>query len=209
MFRFDNYLETWAKYYKPISHEEDRTKKHFTFFRIGMIDGNSEFIRNHASTPSPCMAYATHIDAELSRQNPKAISYRHVIYILVRQADGGLSRTIANDEDAATEARFESDRITQDLLAYLFALKGFAGGKAIPESFATAYAEKPEVLAALFPDTLATDQSTREALRGLQLDQSHWGTLPTALNGWQICGLTIEQIHPRELCMNPERYINT
>jgi hypothetical protein len=26
-------------------------------------------------------------------------------------------------------------------------------------------------------------------------------------NGWQICGLTIEQTAPRLLCVNPERYV--
>jgi hypothetical protein len=29
------------------------------------------------------------------------------------------------------------------------------------------------------------------------------------LNGWQICGLTIEQIAPRLLCVNAERYVQT
>ena len=46
-----------------------------------------------------------------------------------------------------------------------------------------------------------------QGLRGLHIDEAHWGTLPPMFNGWQICGLTIEQITPRLLCVNPERYI--
>jgi hypothetical protein len=53
----------------------------------------------------------------------------------------------------------------------------------------------------------SADAQYHEGLRGLQLDQAHWGTLPTALNGWQLCGLTIEQLTPRNLCINAERYI--
>jgi len=44
-------------------------------------------------------------------------------------------------------------------------------------------------------------------LRGLHLNEAHWGTLPAMFNGWQICGLTIEQTVGRLLCVNPERYV--
>ena len=66
MFRLDNLLEQWATVYRPLSHTPGAKSDHRTFFRIGMIDQNSEFIRNFATTPSPAMAYATHIDAELA-----------------------------------------------------------------------------------------------------------------------------------------------
>ena len=58
----------------------------------------------------------------------------------------------------------------------------------------------------------AADPQYREGLRGMKLDEAHWGTLPSPngavwFNGWHICGLTIEQIMPRLLCVNQERYV--
>ena len=203
MFRLDNILEDWATAYRPLSHQKQRDTKHRTFFRISMIDGNSEFVRNFTTTPSPAMAYATHIDAELAQQNPKAVSYRHVIYFMVKQAEGGRSKTIATDEDAATEARFEADEMVQDLLAVLKAIKGIVGGKTLP---ATVLDSLPVEIKDYIQQT-ATNPEYAQGLRGLQLDGAHWGTLPVYLNGWQICGLTIEQISPRLLCINPEKYI--
>jgi hypothetical protein len=104
---------------------------------------------------------------------------------------------------AATEARFQTDQMVQDLLAVLFTLKGMAGGKSAPSEVAGGLSA--EVIAFL-RDTVA-DPDYREGLRGLRLDEAHWGTLPTMLNGWQVCGLTIEQTVPRLLCINSERYV--
>ena len=173
-----------------------------TFFRIGMIDAQSYFVRNHNTQPSPCMAYATHIDAELAQQNPKAISYRHVIYFLCRQQNAQ-GKTDVTDEEAATEARFQTDDMVQDLLAVLWAMKGMVGGKTPPATVLGGLSA--EVRA--FLEATAADPQYREGLRGLQLDEAHWGTLPPVLAGWQLCGLTIEQISPRLLCINPERYV--
>ena len=196
MFRLDDILEHWAQIYSPLSHTPGQKSDHRTFFRVSMIDANSEFVRNFATTPSPAMAYATHIDAELAAQNPKAISYRHVIYFMVKQTAGTLSKTAATDELAATEARFQTDDLVQDLLAYLFLLKGMAGGKSPSADAATVLSGFPAEF----------DRPTREGLRGLNLDQAHWGTLPMMLSGWHICGLTIEQTAPRDLCIVPSRY---
>lgn len=201
MFRFDNILEHWATIYRPLSHDPSAHSKHRTFFRISMIDADSYFVRNFNTQPSPAMAYATHIDAELAAQNPKATSYRHVIYFLVKQAAGNLSKTAITDEMSATEARFYTDEMVQDLLAYLFILKGIAGGKSAPADAAPVLSSVPGTPVSGF------DKETREALRGLQLDQAHWGTLPVTLNGWHVCGLTIEQISPRQLCITPNKYI--
>lgn len=223
MFRLDNLLETWATLYRPLSHEKGRESKHRTFFRISMITENSEFVRNINTTPSPAMAYATHIDAEMAQQTTRAISYRHVIYFMVRQAPGGPSRNLATDEDSATEARFETDQMVQDLLAFLYALKALAGGKSPQRDAAGIIAAALSGGAngadgangsnggdseATVPSgsPLGLDRETKEGLRGLQLDGAHWGTLPVTGPGWQICGLTIEQLDPRQLCIVPERY---
>ena len=200
MFRLDNILERWAELYTPLSHTKDGKK---SFFRIGMIDANSYFVRNFNTCPSSCMAYATHVDAEINKQNPKQLSYRHVIYFLQKQPAGTLSKTQITDELGATEARFSTDDMVQDLIALLAALKGMVGGKSLP---ADVLAGLPSDMFAFLRDT-AADPQYREGLRGLHIDEAHWGTLPTMLNGWQICGLTIEQVTPRLLCVNPERYV--
>lgn len=199
-FRFDNLLEQWAEYYLPLSHNPSREARHRTFFRLSMIDANSEFVRNFATTPSPCMGYAAHIDAELAQQNPKNITYRHVIYFMIKQPQSTLSKTAATDEQGATEARFETDEMAQDLLSYLFTLKGIANGKTKPADLELDLFDFPPVV---------LDKATREGLRGLQLDGAHWGTLPVAYAGWQICGLTIEQLQPRQLCIAPNKYRKT
>ena len=200
MFRLDNILERWAAIYTPLKHD---VVLHPSFFRIGMIDANSFFVRNFSKMDGCCMAYATHIDAELAQQNPKQISYRHVIYFMAKQQAGTLSKTQITDEDAATEARFKTDAMVQDLLAVLFMLKSLTNGKSLPPDTADAL---PQDVKDFLIHT-ASNAQYHEGLRGLQLDQAHWGTLPTALNGWQLCGLTIEQLTPRDLCINSEKYI--
>ena len=206
MFRFDNLLERWAEIYTPEDkRKDDSAKVHPAFFRISMIDANSYFVRNFNTVVDVCITYATHVDAEMNKQNPKQINYRHVIYILVKQPAGTLSKTQITDELGATEARYSTDDITQDLLAVLSTMKGLVGGKSLP---ADVVSRLPAEVTAFIRDT-ATDPDYREGLRGLQLEEAHWGTLPPVLNGWQICGLTIEQIVPRLLCVSAERYVQT
>ena len=206
MFRLDNILERWAELYTPLSHNSvpagsaSGAKK--SFFRIGMIDAQSYFVRNYNMMNGCCMAYATHVEAELAQQNPKAVSYRHVIYFLAKQQNAQ-GKTDVTDEDAATEARFLTDDMVQDLLAVLWAMKGMVGGKSLP---ASAVSGLPADVMQFIEQT-ARDPEYAEGLRGLQLEQAHWGTLPTVFNGWQLCGLTIEQVTPRLLCVNPERYV--
>ena len=206
MFRLDHILERWAELYTPLSHNSASSGSpagaRKSFFRIGMIDAQSYFVRNYNMMNGCCMAYATHVDAELAQQNPKAVSYRHVIYFLAKQQNAQ-GKTDVTDEDAATEARFLTDDMVQDLLAVLWAMKGVVNGKSLP---ATVVSGLPaDVLQ--FIEQTARDPEYAEGLRGLQLEQAHWGTLPTVFNGWQLCGLTIEQVAPRLLCVNPERYV--
>jgi hypothetical protein len=198
-FRLDTILEQWAQVYTPLSHDPDPLKKHRTFYRVGMIDQNSEFVRNFQTCASPAMAYATHIDAEMSKQSPKAISYRHVVYFMVKQAAGSLSKTLATDEEGAADARFQTDGMVQDLLAYLFTLRSLVGGK-------RPSADQMQVIEHIFQGTPQFDPATRNGINGLRLEEAHWGTLPVMFAGWHICGLTIEQLQSRDLCIVPSRY---
>ena len=221
MFRLDILLERWAEIYRPLSHNGAATTpggsattpggfpagSRKSFFRIGMIDAQSYFMRNFSSMAGACMAYATHVDAEINKQNPKALSYRHVIYFLIKQPAGTLATNQVTDEIGPTEARFQTDDMVQDLLAVLFAMKSVANGKSLPSLSREGHGGGSGI-SAFITDT-ASDPAYREGLRGLQLEEAHWGTLPPVLNGWQICGLTIEQIAPRLLCVNAERYVQT
>jgi len=206
MFRLDNILERWAELYTPLSHNSvpagSASGARKSFFRIGMIDAQSYFVRNYNMMNGCAMAYATHVDAELAQQNPKAVSYRHVIYFLVKQQNAQ-GKTDVTDDDAATEARFLTDDMVQDLLAVLWAMKGMVGGKSLP---ATVLGDSAAEIKDFIEQT-ARDPEYAEGLRGLQLESAHWGTLPGVFNGWQLCGLTIEQVAPRLLCVNPNRYV--
>lgn len=178
-----------------------------TFFRISMIDADSFFVRNYNKMNGCCMAYATHIDAEIAKQNPKAITYRHVIYFLVKQPTGSLSKTSITDEEDATESRFKTDDMVQDLLAVLSTMKAAVNGKNPPTiKRGSGGGSSTTELEKFITDTVA-DSQYAEGLRGLKIDDASWGTLPTMFNGWQLCGLTIEQIIPRLLCINPEKYV--
>ena len=206
MFRLDNILERWAELYTPLSHNSASSgspagvKK--SFFRIGMIDAQSYFVRNYNMMNGCCMAYATHVEAELAQQNPKAVTYRHAIYFLVKQQNAQ-GKTDVTDEDAATEARFLTDNMVQDLLAVLTAMKGVVNGKSLPSNAVSGLSTD----VVQFIEQTARDPEYAEGLRGLQLEGAHWGTIPGVFNGWQLCGLTIEQVTPRLLCVNPERYV--
>ena len=228
MFRLDILLERWAELYRPLSHNGVATTpvgsattpagsattpggfpsgSRKSFFRIGMIDAQSYFMRNFSSMAGACMAYATHVDAEINKQNPKALSYRHVIYFLIKQPAGTLATNQVTDEIGPTEARFQTDDMVQGLLAVRFAMKSVANGKNLPSISREGHGGGSEISA--FIEDTASDPAYREGLRGLLLEEAHWGTLPPVLNGWQICGLTIEQIVPRLLCVNAERYVQT
>lgn len=200
MFRFDNILEQWAIHYKPLSHDPAADAKRRAFYRIDTINSNNEFVQSHNIAHSPCMAYSTLIDASLARGNNKLISYRHAIYFLVKQpAPKNNAKTTINDAMEATEAKFDADNLVQDLLAFLYALKDEVR-RNTPSSIVTNDSTIVERLAA----EMSTDE--RKAFAGLKLDDAEWGTMPVRYNQWWICGLEIEQLVPRNLCVIEERY---
>ena len=191
MFRLDNILEQWATIYKPLAHDSSAKSKHRTFFRISMIDAQSYFVRNFNTQPSPAMAHATHVDAEVEK-NPKFVTYRHVIYFLSKHLDNPQKNTVT-DELGHTEARYETDEMVQDLLVFLSKMQTAANNGKDTLDFAG--------------HTFAITSDERQYWRGLKLEEAHWGTLPTIFNGWEICGLTIEQLAPRLNCVTESKYI--
>ena len=129
MFRLDILLERWAELYRPLSHNGVTTTpagsattpggsattpggfpsgSRKSFFRIGMIDAQSYFMRNFSSMAGACMAYATHVDAEINKQNTKALSYRHVIYFLIKQPAGTLATNVSCSPKTVSPAAMSS-----------------------------------------------------------------------------------------------------
>lgn len=195
MFRLDNLLEQWAVRYKPLNHDPMADAKRKAFYRIDTINNNNEFVQSHNIAHSPCMAYSTLIDASLARGNSKFISYRHSIYFLVKQAaPKSNAKTTINDAIEATEAKYDADVLVQDLLSFLFALK---------EHIQKNETSTDSVVGQI-ASTLTSDE--RKAFAGLRLDGAEWGTMPVRYNGWWVCGLEIEQLVPRNLCIVEERY---
>ena len=195
MFRLDNLLEQWAIYYKPLSHNPHADAKRKAFYRIDTINNNNEFVQSYNIAHSPCMAYSTLIDASLARGNSKFISYRHSIYFLVKQAaPKSNAKTTINDAIDATEAKYDADVLVQDLLSFLFALK-----EHIQKNNTSTETVVGKIASTLTPDE-------HKAFAGLRLDGAEWGTMPVRYNGWWVCGLEIEQLAPRNLCIVEERY---
>ena len=50
------------------------------------------------------------------------------------------------------------------------------------------------------------DRATMEALRGIDLEKAQWASIPIKYGEWHILGLQLEQIAPRQLCINRAHY---
>lgn len=199
MFRFDNILEAWACIYKPLSHDINGHGRK-TFYRIDTINNNNEFVQNYNLAATPCMAYSTLVDASRARANAKSISYRHSIYFMVKQAaPQHNAKTVVNDADAETDAKYYADEMVQDLLAFLDELK-----KESQRAINGNSTHQPQTAIERIVSALPKEEQM--GINGLQLDGAEWGTFPMKYNRWWVCGLEIEQISPRLLCVNGEKY---
>lgn len=187
MFRLDNTLERWATAYKAIAHDPAANSKHRTFFRMSSVDDNSFFARNYATQPSPSMGYVTHVDGEMDR-TMKSASYRHVIFFFIKSDQKNLDPV----EMKATDARYYGDELVQAVLAFLDRMQSAANNG------------KQEVKVRNTTFYITADE--RQGWRGLQLDSANWATIPSKYDGWQIMGLAINQMVPRQLCIIDENY---
>ncbi len=196
MFRLDNVLEKWAEVYEPLKHDPAAKAKHKTFFRTGMIDQQSYFIRNYNTMPSPFMAFVTHLKAE-TEQNPKFATYRDVVFFFVRQ-DNDPQKTDVTDELAATEARYDTDEMVHDLLAFLEMMQAAANSGRNGITIKGLSGDDH-----FFPIT----DDERQGWRGMKLNEASWETLPPLITGWQWCALTFDRLQPRMICIRGNKYI--
>ncbi len=183
-FRLDNILEDWAAMYKPIGHDKNRSLKDKRFFRIKDLGQENEWHRNANTLKSPCLLYSAMIDAE-SQGNGKSVNYLHKIYFAAKLEARSLAKSARQDNELGAEQQMELDDMVQDLLAYLYKIR---------ETGVCPISGTP------------FDTPTRNALRGLDLEKAEWASIPAKFAEWYPMGLYIQQITPRLLCVNPERY---
>ncbi len=181
--KLSNILEMWAMLYEPISHNPEKGSKDKAFYKIRTINDNSEFVRNQNTAKSPCMAYSVLIDAQASAN--KSVNYAHAIYLLDRAKSTSLAKSARQDDDMGENIQQELDEYAQDLLAYLGELKR-TGRCPISGTVFTA--------------------SEMAALRGINLDKAEWASIPVKFAEWHILGIQLEQISPRTICVNKEKY---
>ena len=182
MFRLDEVLERWATIYKPMQHNPSAAAKveDKAFFLTDRLADENEFTRNFAKLKKPCVLYCSTIDAQLSKDNHKAVSYQYNFYLLAKQQGANY----AQDDQGAANVKVDLNEMMLDLLAWLF------------EERAKAESDL----------TLSKDE--RNGWKGLRLEQTAWWSAPRFKNGWWIIGVEIEGIDPRKLCVNPEKYID-
>jgi len=189
MFRLDNVLEYWATIYKPIQHNPAAKSKDKRYFRIQEIDLQSEWSRNMNTITKPCLLFRMQTEGEIDKNNPKRINNFWGCYLAVKQ------QSVNNvvDDAGATDCKVQLNQMTIDLLAWLFDLqsKAAAGRTDIANPFFS-----------------LSDKETREALRGLRLEQTSWWSTPVHLNGWWLMGIEFHGLDPRQLCVNPEMYVS-
>lgn len=198
MFRLDNLLEDWATRFKPLSHDPAEGAKHKTFYRIDRLGGDNGFARNFNTTPSPCMAFPTSIDAKMGR-NAKQISYHHGFYFMVKQASASLSKTNHSADLDAADCKAELNDLATALLAYLFELRAMARKKLRGETYTKA--SKMQLV-----DIDTYTKADCIAIAGLELEEAEWWTVPELYNRWWVLGIEFVRTESRELCVNEEQY---
>ena len=196
MFRLDNILEAWACIYKPMSHDSSTSAKQEdkAFFRVDRFELENEFARSFNLLKKPCLCYTTSIDAQLAKNNPKAVDYTYGFYLCTKQRS---SANYMTDDEGAALAKVDLNDMVIDLLAFLFTIRDTAGGKTVP-------ADMPDCIKNIVAELSAED---RNGLRGLRLDDAAWWSTPRYKNGWWIMGVELSGIDPRRLCVVPERYV--
>lgn len=182
--RFDNILEHWAQIYRPLSHNPEKGSKAKSFYRIDTINTQNEFVRNVNTATSPALAYSSLIDAEL-HDSLKTVHYRHTLYFLAKQPQVSLAKSAKQDDDNAAALKVEMDEWVNDLLVWLFSVRRMG---------------KCPITGKVFSDV------DLQALRGLDLDNASWATIPMMYNGWWVLGLELNQVSPRKQCIENERY---
>lgn len=196
MFRLDKILEHWTTIYKPMQHNPSATAKpeEKAFFLIDRFDLENEWTRVFNVLKKPCLCYSTTIDAELTKDNQKAVVYNYGFYLLAKQR---VSNNYMQDDEGAAETKYDLNGMVLDLMAWLFAVRSIATGKT-----------PPSAIPGISVKDILLDPEMKNGLRGLQLERMSWWSAPRLKNGWWVLGVELDGIDPRPLCINQEDYIS-
>lgn len=195
MFRLDLLLEQWAELYTSISHNPATGAKpeQRGFFRIDRFELENEFTRTFNVRQKPCLLYTTTIEAQLSKNNPKAVDYQYGFYLCKRQRQ---TPNFATDDEGAALAKEDLNDMVIDLLAFLFTVKAGAEQRTLP-------GDTPQCIR----DAVASlSKEDKEGLKGLHLEETAWWSAPRYKNGWWVMGVELSGIDPRRLCVVPSKY---
>lgn len=197
MFRLDNILERWAVVYAPMRHNpgakaapEDRT-----FFRIDRMELENEFSRTCTYLKRPCLCFCVNFDSRLDGPGSRFALHHYQLYICKKQGGGS---NYASDDRGAADAKCDLNDLTEDLMAFLFALQDAVGGKSFR-------ADVPQDVRDIY-DHLSDED--RMGIRGLRLEETQWWSVPRYKNGWWIMGIELFGLSPRQLCIVPSRYVS-
>lgn len=196
MFRLDLLLEQWTQIYEPMRHNPRRSAKpeEKAFFTIDRFDLQNEWQRTFNSLKKPALLYCDTIDAQLAKNNPKAVEYQHGMYLVCKQRS---SRNYETDEEGARCAKLDLNDMCLDMLAFLFLLSDFANGRPLPK-------DTPQAIKTIADSLTAED---RLGIRGLRLGETQWWSAPRYKNGWWVLGIEMFGMDSRLLCVTPERYV--
>lgn len=184
MYRFDNFCESFARIYTPISHVPTKDGRQTRFFRHDSIDARSEIHKRLAASDrcSLFMSVITQSEGQLIRSEEKAtapnfyIWRRHVLFWL-HQTPATLSQ-VPSDEEAAADAKARGIDVATDFLAFV------------------AECQDPH----LFP------RPQDRAIDGVDLDSVEIVSLPQVFDGWWITAVHFDQLEPRNRCILERNY---
>lgn len=186
IYRIDNLCERWAEIFRPIQHDPTPGSRNKKFFRHDTYTQMEEFAKLLATTKDTAMSVCTQFDGEFGTPGigpqptiPKFIRYTQRIYFWVQQRQGRYANEV-DGELEATEAKVQTQEFAQKFVAWL------------------EHERKRE------EQTLPPSQ---QMMKGMQIGSIAIFTHPKKYNGWWTTELVMEQFVPRELCVNPDDYI--
>lgn len=186
VFRIDLLCERWAEKFKAIQHDPTPGSKRKRFFRHDTYTNIEEFAKALSDVKDAAMSVCTQFDGELGvpsygvqSPDPKFIRYTQRIYFW-RQQEQGRYRNEVDGELEAVEAKVLTQEYAQKFLAWLDAKRK---------------REEREL------------KPSEQMLKGIRIDSVAIFTHPKKYNGWWTTEMVMEQFVPRELCVNPEDYV--
>lgn len=186
VYRIDLLCERWAEKFRPIQHDPKPGSKRKKFFRHDTYTNMEEFAKLLSTVKDTAMSVCTQFDGELGMPgygpqpaDPKFIRYTQRIYFWCQQQQGRY-RDEVDGELEATEAKVRTQEFAQKFIAWLEAERK-REEKELPPS--------------------------EQLMKGMKIGSVAIFTHPKKYNGWWTTELVMEQFVPRELCVNPEDYV--